>query len=182
MEERDIKIGAPVVGWDVLQFVDGLKAQIVGAKPRFIGGIDYVEFYLMPLDDLIKRYKIKDLDEQGCLTRIFQKEMIITLNEDDPARKLRFSLLTFEDKPTPATRWFKGFPQIEQMKELRIKIDHQKVYIAKLKYENLLFTQNLPKYIKTHFTSLMGTLLPLMQTPQPTGGENIPIGGGNPRR
>jgi len=165
---EDIRIEEPSEGWGLLEFVDGFRAQINGATVETKDGKDYVNYYLYPFEDLKKRYEImnEQLDSQGCMNRVFLRDMIITLNEDDPARKLKFCLLTFNGKETPATRMFKGLAQIRQIQELRDKLEQLRVQKACLKEENLLLKTNMPKYIKMHFSALAGDLLPLIQASQ----------------
>ena len=165
MAREDIRIAPPQTGWDLLQFVDGYKAQIVGATTENVDGVDWVKFYLLPFDDLAKRFNITHdmLDRNKCLYMKYPKHMVITLNEDDPTRKLRFCMLNFEGKETHATRWFKGITQLREIEKLRGRIDELRVENATLKEENVLLKTNIPKYIKNNFSSLASQLMPVMR-------------------
>jgi hypothetical protein len=163
----------PPSGWDSILFVDGLKAQIVGATTETVDGKDMVRYYLLPFDDLKKRYKISNdmLDENLCLERIYEKNCVVTLNEDDPARKLKFCIVNFDGKPTYATRWFLGYLQIQEINKLRDMLEQIRVENAALKEENILLKTNVPKYIKTHFSDVMNDLLPLFRQAVTSGQE-----------
>ena len=107
MQRQDIRLSPE---WDKIIFVDSYSALIMGGKVIMKSNIDWVRYYLYPTDELLKRYElVKDvLDDNGCIFMEYPKEFIITLNEDDPSRKVKFCFLNFEGKRTPTTEKLLG--------------------------------------------------------------------------
>lgn len=86
----------------------------MGAKIIVKNGIDWCRLYLYPTEEILKREElIKDyLDENSCLYMEYPRDMIITLNEDDPSRKYKFCFLNFSGKRTPTTDKLLGMKTI----------------------------------------------------------------------
>lgn len=170
-------VSPPPAGWDILEFINGLFAQIVGAVVERRDGIDYVNFRLLPYPDLRKAYKIEDsmTDEHGTIWRAYPKDSIVTLNEDDPARKIRFCILDFNGKPTNATKWFKAEEHIATITRLRKDIDSLRMEIAMLKEENLLLKTNIPKYLKSNIGNILGEISPIINQGMSMQSQMVPV-------
>jgi len=162
---EDIRVAPPVGGWDILEFVDNQRAQIVAGTSFKEAGQEWVKYTLYPHPELQKRYGIsKDLlTKSGLIEKKYLKDTIVTLNEDDPARKVKFCIMNFNGEETPATKWFKGLEQIKVIVKLRKELEGERIHNARLVQENLMLKENIPKYIKTHFTAIAGQILPMLE-------------------
>ena len=172
-----IVLESPPEGWAILWFVDGYKAQVAGARIIVKDAKELVEFYLSPYEATAKRFKIdtkNDLDKSGYCYKYYPKDMVLPLNTYDPARRIFFCLLNWDGKETEKTKWFKGIPQINEIKKLREEIRGLKGYNAKLLEDNLLIKTNIQKYIKENvgiIKEFMPAIRSLISAEAPTGGE-----------
>jgi hypothetical protein len=152
--------------WDVLEFVDGYRAINAGSKVIVKDGVDWIRFYLIPTDELAKRYDIsKDmLDENLAMEREYPKDMIITLN-DDPIRKVKFCLLNFNGQLTPVSKLF--IERMDAKPTIIIKLKEENNHLmaenAYLKEENMIAKTNPAKYIKENFSDIASAVMPLMR-------------------
>ena len=152
----------PSEGWGILWFADGYKAQVSGATDFVKEGKEYTQFYLMPFDALAKRYKIdmkKDLDRNLHCIKIYPRNMVFNLNKFDPSRRVFFSMLNWDGKPTDSTKWFEGVKQNKEIVKLRETLRTAQAENEKLKEENLFLKTNVQKYIKEN---IQGIILPMM--------------------
>ena len=163
IDRSDIRIEPPPGGWDILEFVDGYKAQIVAGTTEIKEGIEYTKLQLFLFPDLEKRYKVSPemKMKNGCVEKIYPKSYIYTLNEDDPVRKVRFCLLNFEGQRTHATEWFLGIKQIDENKRLREELERKRIENADIIEENLILKTNIPKYLKTH-SAIISEFMPML--------------------
>lgn len=164
MKRKDIRLGAED---DMLEFVDGYRAVIKGAVIVIKDGVDWVKYYLLPTDELAKRYDITrdQLDENLCLEKEYPKDMIIILNEDDPARKTKFCFLNYEGHETPTSKKFRGIiTERREIMELKKELDKVKAHNAFLSEQNFIAQTNVLKYVKQNFGQFADVFGPMMRS------------------
>lgn len=169
MKRKDIRLPPE---HDFLEFVDGYRALIMGGVVEIKDNIDWVKFYLLPTDELAKRYEItrSQLDDNLCIEREYPKDMILILNEDDPARKVKFCFLNFDGHETPTTKKFKGI--INEKKEilaLKKELAHKNARNAFLLEQNHIAQTNVLKYVKQNygeFSEIFGPMFKIMMKAQ----------------
>lgn len=164
----NVMIEPPEAGWGVLIFSDGLKAQIsASAKLVVKEGKELVDFYLMPFEATIKKFRIdihKDLDTSGYTHKMYPKEMVRNLNSYDPARRVFFCMLNWEGKNTEATSWFLGTEQNEKIDRLKEAVRAVKAHNEKLKEENFMMKTNVQKHIKENIEGIFKPMMPSLRS------------------
>lgn len=163
MRRKDIRLPPE---HDKLIFIDGYVAWIVGATVVIKDNIDWVRYYLFPTEELVKRYEItRDMiDDNLCLEREYPKDMIETLNEDDPTRKAKICLLNFKGQETPTTKKFKGLYDFKkEVQELKKEANMLVSRNAYLEEQNFIATTNVIKFVKNNFGAFSDVFLPMIR-------------------
>ena len=162
-----VSLEPPQEGWSILIFVDSLKAIVAGAKVVVKEGKEYVKFYLMPYDSVIKKFGIdpkRDLDRNGYIYKWYPKEMVVHLNTFDPSRRVFFCLLDWDGKENEATKFFKGTEQADEIRRLRGDIRGLKAHNETLREENMIMKTNVQKYIKDNIEGVIKPLVPAFKS------------------
>lgn len=158
----------PSTGWGILWFVDGYQAQVGGAKVVFKDGKEMLRFYLMPYENLAKRFNIdlkKDLDASGYMFKYYPKEMVICLNTYDPSRRaVFFSMLNWDGKISEATDFFIGKEQAEQIIKLRRQMRDLRAENERVKRDNFLARTNVQQYIKENMAESLTLFMPAIKS------------------
>ena len=160
-------ISPPETGWAELWFADGYKAERGGATIVKKEGGEWVKFYLRPFEHTAKRYEIdlkEDLDENGYCYKWYPKVSVYSLNTYDPARRIFFSLLNWEGKPTEATKWFKGEIQGQEIIKLGERLRAKKAECETLKEENMIMKTNVMKYLSDNVFEIMKKMMPSVRS------------------
>lgn len=163
MIRKDIRL-APE--HDKLIFIDGYAAWILGATIVIKDNIDWVRYYLLPSEELVKRYEIvRDmLDDNLCLEREYPKDMIENLNDDDPTRKAKFCLFNFNGQETPTTKKFKGLYDFKkELMEIKRECNGLKSRNAFLEEENFIASTNAVKFVKNNFGAFSDVFIPMIR-------------------
>jgi len=164
----EILLEPPPQGWGLILYSDGFKAQVGGAKFITKEGQKIIEFYLMPYESIIKRFKIdvkKDLDRSGYCYKSYPAEMVCCLNTYDPSRRATFfSFLNWDGQETEKTSFFKGFEQANEIIRVKRKNRELKAEIETLKQENFLLKTNVYQFIAQNIDGLLKPLMPSLKT------------------